>query len=79
MQPGGWLVTTTLTAFPIHGFPDDYYRYTRTGLELLLAEAGFTDIETANEGDIEVMLDDHGEGAINHRRIPMHVFAVARA
>lgn len=78
IRPGGWLVVTTLFAFPEHGFPDDFYRYTRNGLAGLLADAGFTDIETAYAGEFRLMLDDHGEGAINKRDIPMHVFAVAR-
>ena len=78
MQPGGWLVVTTLFAFPEHGFPDDYYRYTRSGLAGLLEDAGFTDIETAYAGEFELMLDDHGEGRVNRRQLPMHVFAVAR-
>lgn len=78
MQPGGWLVVTTLFAFPEHGFPDDFYRYTRNGLAGLLEDAGFKDIETAYAGEFRLTLDDHGEGPINKRDIPMHVFAVAR-
>jgi len=77
-KPGGWVVITTLFAFPEHGFPNDYFRYTREGLASLLSEAGWTDIETAYAGEFELMLDDHGEGPINRRRVPMHVFAVAR-
>lgn len=78
MRPGAWLVVTTLFAFPEHGFPDDYYRYTRNGLALLLSDAGFTNIETAYAGEFGMVLNDHGEGAINRRQVPMHVFAVAR-
>ena len=77
-QPGGWIVVTTLFAFPEHGFPDDYFRYSRSGLAQVLSEAGWKDIETAYAGEIEVVLDDHGEGRVNRRSIPMHVFAVAR-
>ena len=78
IRPGGWIVVTTLFAFPEHGFPDDFYRYSRNGLAGLLEDAGFTDIETAYAGEIDLTLDDHGEGPINQRRVPMHVFAVAR-
>src|SRR5690606_32772432 len=28
IRPGGAIVITTLTTFHIHGYPDDYYRYT---------------------------------------------------
>ena len=78
MRQGGWVVVTTLFAFPEHGFPDDFYRYTRNGLAGLLADAGFTDIETAYAGEIDLVIDDHGEGRVNERKLPMHVFAVAR-
>lgn len=79
IRPGGWLVVTTLFAFPEHGFPDDFYRYTRNGLSLLLEDAGFVEIQTDYAGAIDLVLDDHGEGLVNRRRLPMHVFAVARA
>lgn len=75
--PGGWLVVTTLTCFPIHGFPDDYYRYTESGLRLLLEDAGFVDVATASAGEVVFKLNDHGTGVAT-RRSPMHVFAVAR-
>ena len=78
IRPGGWLVVTTLFAFPEHGFPDDYYRYSRSGLALLLGDAGFTEIHTEYAGEVPLVLDDHGEGAINRRTLPMHVMAVAR-
>lgn len=78
IRPGGWIVVTTLTAFPIHGFPDDYYRYTTSGLRLLLEDAGFTDVETENDGKIRVRLNDHGEAAVVEKDIPMHVFGIGR-
>jgi SAM-dependent methyltransferase len=77
MRPGGWLVVTTLTSFPIHGFPDDYYRYTPSGLKLLLEDAGFRSVETENQGAIRITLDDHGSG-IATRDLPLHVFGVAQ-
>ena len=79
IAPGGWIVVTTLFAFPEHGFPDDYYRYSQSGLRLLLEDAGFVDVATEYAGEVPLVLDDHGEGAIHRRRLPMHVFAVGRA
>ena len=79
MQPGGWLIVTTLTAFPIHGFPDDYWRFTGSGLWGLLTDAGFSEIATAAAGGVDFHLNDHGESGFVHRRCPVHVFAVARA
>jgi len=78
LQPGGWIVVTTLTSFPIHGFPDDFYRYTTSGLRLLMQDAGFFDVETVNEGSFPVRLNDHGEPGECRRNLPMHVFGVGR-
>src|SRR5215469_10094364 len=60
MQPGALLIVTTLFAFPEHGFPDDFYRYSRSGLSLLLTDAGFNSVETEYGGNVDMMLDDHG-------------------
>lgn len=78
IRPGGWVVVTTLFAFPEHGFPDDYYRYTQSGLRLLLEDAGFVDVETEYDGVINIELNDHGEPVNARRKLPMHVFAVGR-
>ena len=77
IRPGGWIIVTTMQCFPLHGFPDDYYRYSESGLRLLLEDAGFVDVTTASAGEVVFKLDDHGNG-IATRKTPMHVFAVAR-
>jgi hypothetical protein len=78
IKPGGWIIVTTLTSFPIHGFPDDYYRYTQSGLKLLLEDAGFINIQTENAGEIPIKLNDHGEDSFQDRVLPMHVFGVGQ-
>jgi ubiquinone/menaquinone biosynthesis C-methylase UbiE len=78
MAPGSLLVVTTLFAFPEHGYPDDFYRYSRSGLRLLLQDAGFSDVQVAYAGEIPITLNDHGEPGVTRRNLPMHVFAVAR-
>ncbi|MDQ7301884.1 MULTISPECIES: methyltransferase domain-containing protein [Stenotrophomonas] len=78
LQPGGLLVITTLFAFPEHGYPDDYYRYSQSGLRLLLADAGFSGVATEYAGEVPIELNDHGERGVARRRLPMHTFAVAR-
>ncbi len=78
IRPGGWIVVTTLTSFPLHGFPNDYYRYTRAGLELLLKDAGFADVQTENAGEIIARLNDHGEPNEIRCRLPIHVFGIGR-
>jgi SAM-dependent methyltransferase len=78
IAPGGWAIFTTLFAFPEHGFPDDFYRYSRSGLKLLLEDAGFVDVQTECAGKVELKLNDHGELGYCTRELPMHIFAVAR-
>lgn len=78
IQPGGWMVVTTLFAFPEHGFPDDFYRYSRSGLALLLEDAGFTNVQTEYAGEVVLKLNDHGEEKDCTRKLPMHVFGVAQ-
>lgn len=78
LQPGGWIVVTTLTTFPVHGFPDDYYRYTTSGLKLLLEDAGFRNVKTENAGEIVLRINDHGEEKDCTRKLPMQVFGVAQ-
>jgi SAM-dependent methyltransferase len=38
LEPGGLLILSTPFIFPIHDRPDDYYRFTRYGLEWLLRD-----------------------------------------
>lgn len=77
IQPGGWLVVTTLTSFPIHGFPDDYFRYTTSGLKSLMEDAGFRNVETVNEGSLKIRLNNHGQ-EWSDRQLPVHVFGVGQ-
>lgn len=78
LLPGGTAIFTTLFAFPEHGFPDDFWRYSTSGIKLLLEDAGFVDVNAEYAGEVSLMLDDHGEGAIHKRTLPMHTFATAR-
>jgi SAM-dependent methyltransferase len=79
LQPGALVIVTAPSCFPLHAFPDDFYRYSESGLRVLLEDAGFVDIETASGGRVDFKLDDHGGGRLAQRSTPMHVFAVARA
>ena len=78
VRPGGWIIVTTLFSFPIHAYPSDFYRYTREGLHLLLADAGFDSIATAYAGQVQYQLNDHGERGHTVRDAPMHVFAIGQ-
>jgi SAM-dependent methyltransferase len=45
LKPGGMLFVSTHGSFEDHGFPDDYQRWTASGLRRDLLEAGFDAIE----------------------------------
>lgn len=40
LKPGGELVIYTHFAFPIHGYPCDYFRFTKEALETICEDAG---------------------------------------
>lgn len=48
LRPGGQLILTVPFAMPIHNRPRDYYRFTRYGLEHLLAEFSEVTVEERN-------------------------------
>lgn len=75
MRPGTAILVTTLTSFHIHGFPDDYWRFTPAGLRLLMERAGFVVDRTFNFGKVSVTLNDHGENEVI-KEFPIHVFGV---
>jgi len=47
LKPGGRLQVTTHQTFPIHGYPEDYWRFTREALALLGEDAGLNVIQTS--------------------------------
>lgn len=51
LLPGGWLVVTTPFMYHAHQRPYDFFRYTAAGIEMLMAEAGFVDVEVCRSGD----------------------------
>ena len=77
LKPGAWLIVTVPFAFPIHAFPDDYWRFAPSGLRLLLEDAGFDQIETFERAVKEITLYDHDDVPAQ-RTLPQHVCAVAR-
>ncbi|HCZ47953.1 MAG TPA: hypothetical protein DCZ11_02990 [Gammaproteobacteria bacterium] len=77
IAPGGWMVATTLFCFHEHGYPNDYFRYSQSGLRSLLEDAGFVDIETEYAGETILRLKNHDQTVFD-KRCPLHIFAVAR-
>lgn len=79
LRPGGALLVTTMTAFPVHNHPNDYRRWTKAGLCAELEDAGFVSIKTESAGSVDFTLNDHGEAGLTRLSCPIHVFAVARS
>lgn len=77
IEPGGWIIVTTLLTFHIHGYPSDFYRYTAEGLKVLLSDAGFVDVQTEYAGETTLVLKNHEEREFR-KTVPLQVFAVAR-
>jgi SAM-dependent methyltransferase len=50
LAPGGRILIAAPQDWEIHQAPHDYYRYTRYGLEYLLSEAGFDQIDVRPAG-----------------------------
>jgi len=51
LKPQGTLYLSAPLVWELHELPNDYYRYTPAGLEFLLAEAGFVEIEVRARTD----------------------------
>jgi SAM-dependent methyltransferase len=80
LRPGAWIVITTPFAFPVHGFPNDYWRFTPQGIRLLLKDAGF---EQAQAWELEVEGVTHfdhiyGPGGDKDWDLPLWIGAIAR-
>lgn len=76
LEPEGLLVVTTLFAFPWHGYPCDYWRFTEDGLRLVFESAGFDVLETRSAGMVTFELSDHGEPS-QTKVAPLHTFGLA--
>lgn len=61
VRDGGLCVITSVMLFPVHGYPQDYWRFTPDGLALLLAP--FDDVWTAGVGHPELPTQVVGIGA----------------
>lgn len=50
LRPGGRIVLTAPGTWPAHEVPYDFARFTRFGLQEMLADAGFTDVHIGAQG-----------------------------
>lgn len=78
LRPNGAIIITTLFSFIIHGYPDDFWRFTDSCLAMMLKKAGFSDIRTKYDGFYKMSLEDHRRGESATFNVPMHVFATGK-
>lgn len=50
LTPGGKIAGVVPFMFNVHGSPNDFFRYTRTSLERLLTDSGFTEVAVEELG-----------------------------
>jgi hypothetical protein len=59
LRLGGLLYLHTVQTFPLHGFPQDYFRFSREGLASLFGtKMGFEIIETSHEFPAQIHSED---------------------
>jgi SAM-dependent methyltransferase len=47
LAPGGWVYVATHQTFPLHGYPSDFFRFSREALALIFDDAGFEVLATS--------------------------------
>lgn len=57
LKPGGMLMVHVPFAFPEHGYPDDYWRFTKSGLRILFEDAGLTTLATDYEAPARIQCE----------------------
>lgn len=84
--PGGVLVVNTPFLIRLHGMPDDYWRFTPSGIEILLEKAGFKSIEVNTWGNKSAVKNNLNNwqhyrfyhSLKNNPSTPVMVWAIAR-
>ena len=79
LNPGSWIIVTAPFCAHVHNHPDDYWRFTPSGMALLMKRAGFIDIRTGpSETFIEADLCQYDLTIPAKHKIPKGTFGVAR-
>lgn len=85
-RPGGWLLVSTPFLLRIHGAPDDYWRFTPSGLKVLLERQGFVVEKMASWGNRAAVVSNlrrwshyrPWRSLCNDDELPVVVWAIAR-
>lgn len=75
LKGGGLFLLSVPFAFPVHGAPHDYRRWTPFGLELELREAGFEIVRRANGGGVIASLAMNLQLALRYQLVTEHLLA----
>ena len=59
LAPGGFCHVLTHQAFPLHGYPSDYFRFSTEALRLLFEDAGLAVLEVAYKDRVKILLPPH--------------------
>ena len=79
LRPGAWIVITTPFAFPVHDFPNDYWRFTPEGMKLLLRDAMFENCQAEELEPQRFHYADHMIADLQTSRdLPLWIGAIAR-
>jgi SAM-dependent methyltransferase len=76
MKPGGLLYIRTHQTFPIHGHPNDYFRFSDEALKLLCEDAGLGSVETAYEYPVSLVSFMDPKGSLAPAYIHVEAMAV---
>jgi SAM-dependent methyltransferase len=55
LAPGGLCYVSTHQTFPLHGYPSDFFRFSREALSLVFADAGLRVVEVAYEHRAQIV------------------------
>lgn len=77
LDPGGWIIITVPFGFHRHAYPNDYWRFTDQGLQVLLEDVGFIDYSFEYAGNTVLQLKNHDQ-TIVRKNLETQLFAIAR-
>jgi len=85
VKPGGTLIVNTPFLIKLHGMPDDYWRFTPSGMRVLLENSGFTNVAVHSWGNKKCVKSNLGwwqsfrfyHSLKNQESVPIMIWAFA--
>jgi hypothetical protein len=86
LRSGGYVLITTPFYLKVHGAPNDYWRWTTSGLQALLEDSGFAIVNINSWGNKECIVSNfdswveyqNGMDLSNNLELPIMVWALAK-